>query len=181
MRSIHFQLAARATTTALSRTSEGQRVHLQIVDGEAGHLGFGECAPHAVAVHHGQVEHGRGHERLDGVAPADLERHHGVELPAEVLLHHGDGQRHGLGIGEPLLTDERRPHVGDDRHQVVVGQLGRVHEPAHHALPVELAHVEEGQVRAAAAARAEDPGPDGQALYLLRGHRSHRDLRIRTP
>ena len=89
MRSIHFQLAARATTTALSRTSARVSGYiLQIVDGEAGHLGLGERAPHAVAVDDGQVQQGRGHEGLDGVAAADLERHHGAELPAEVLLHH---------------------------------------------------------------------------------------------
>ena len=189
IRSIHFQLAARETTTALSRTSARVRGYIwQIVDGEAGHLGFGKRAPHAVGVHHRPVEHGRRHEGLDGVAAADLERHHGAERPAEVLLHHGDGEGHRLRVGEALLADEGSAHVGDDGHPVVVGQLGGIHELAHHPLPVELAHVQEREVGAAAAPGAENPGADGEALDLLDGDRSHqspvdsssRDSRTRT-
>jgi hypothetical protein len=164
----------------IPHVGEGQGIHPEIVDGEAGHLGLGVGAPHAVTVHHREVQHGRRHEGLDGVAPADFERHHGAELPAEILLHHGDGQGHRLRVGEPLLADERGTHAGAHRHQVIVGQLGRVHELAHHALPVELAYVEEGEVRAAAPAGAEDPRADGQALDLLHRHRSHRALLIRT-
>src|SRR6267142_1428782 len=50
------------------------------------------------------------------LAAPDLERHHGPELPAEILLHHGDGERHGLGIGEALLAHQRGAHVGAHRH-----------------------------------------------------------------
>ncbi len=89
IRSIHFQVAARATTTALSRTSARVSGYiLQIVDGEARHLRLGERAAHAVAVDHREVQHRGAHEGLDRVAAADLERHHGAELPPEVLLHH---------------------------------------------------------------------------------------------
>src|SRR5262249_4147391 len=78
-------------------------------------------------------------------------------------------------IGQPLLADQRGPHVGDHGHEVVVVELGGVHQLADDALLVELAHVEEGQVRAAAAAGAQDPGADGQALDLVHGDRSHQN------
>jgi hypothetical protein len=105
----------------------------------------------------------------------------GAELLAEVLLHHGDGQRHGLGIGEALLADQRRAHVGDHGDHVVVVQLGGVHQMARDTLSVELPHVEQREVRAAPAPGAQDPGADGQALDLIQGDRSHREGLIRTP
>ena len=164
---------ARDDHRVVADVGQGEGVHLEVVDGEAGHLGLGKRAPHAVGVHHRPVEHGRRHEGLDGVAAPDLERHHGAERSAQVLLHHGDGEGHGLRIGEAFLTDEGGAHVGDDGHQVVVGQLGGVHELAHHALPVEPAHVQEREIGAAAAPGAEDPGADGEALDLLGGDRPH--------
>ena len=39
-----------------------------------------------------------------------------------------DGERHRLGIGEALLADQRRAHVGDDGHEVVVRELGGIHQ-----------------------------------------------------
>ncbi len=176
IRSIHFQLAARATITALSRTSAS-------VSGYIGRSSMaklviwasGNARPMQSPSTTGTSSSAAGHERLDRVAAADLERHHRAELSAEILLHHGHGQRHRLGVGEALLADERRAHVGDDGDQVVVGQLGRVHQPAHDALPVELAHVQERQVRAAAAAGAQDPGADGEALDLVRGDGPHQN------
>jgi hypothetical protein len=119
---------ARHHHRVVADVGQGQRVHLQIVDGEARHLRLGERAPHAIGVDDRQVHQGGGHEGLDGVAAADLERHHGAELPAEVLLHHLDGERHRLGIREALLADERGAHVGDDGHEIVVRQLGGIHE-----------------------------------------------------
>src|SRR4030095_9589015 len=92
-----------------------------------------------------------------------------------MLLHHGDGQGHGLWIGEPLLADERGSHVGDHRHQVVVIQLGGVHQAARHPLLVELAHVEQREVGTAPAPGAQDPGADGEALDLVDGNGMHQN------
>ena len=62
------------------------------------------------------------------VAAADLDRHHRAEPPAEMLLHHADGARDVLRVGEPLLADERRAHVGDHRDEVVVGERQRIEQ-----------------------------------------------------
>src|SRR5205823_11694969 len=112
-------------------------------------------------------ERGR-HERLDRVAAADLQRHDGSEAATEVLLHHPHRMLDRARIGEALLADERRPHVGDDGDEVVVREVQRVHQPHDDAVAIETPHVEQREVRAAASARAEDPGPDGQRLDLGR-------------
>jgi len=65
-------------------------------------------------------------------------------------------------VGEPLLTDQRRPHVRDDRDPGIVGQLERRHQLDPVPLGIEPAHVEEPEIGAAAAAGAEDPGADRQ-------------------
>ena len=82
---------ARDDHRVVADVGQRQRIHAEIVDGEARHLGFRKRAAHAVTVDDGQVHHRRRHERLDRVAAADLERHHRAELPVEVLLHHLDG------------------------------------------------------------------------------------------
>ena len=131
MRSIHFQDAARATTTALSRTSASVSGYIwRSWMAKLVIWASGNARPMQSPSITGRSSIAARHEGLDGVAAADLERHHRAELPAEVLLHHGDGERHRLGVGEPLLAHQRRAHVGDDRHQVVVGELGGVHELA---------------------------------------------------
>src|SRR5437660_686757 len=160
------RLRARDDDGVVAHVGERERVHRQVVDREGGHLRLGEGAAHAVAVHHGQAEHGRGHERLDRVAAADLERHHGGEAPVQVLLHHPHRALDGARIGEPLLADQRRTHVGDDGHEVVVGEVHRIHQPHDHALAVEPAPVQQREVRAAAAAGAQDPGADRERLDL---------------
>src|SRR5438094_130012 len=160
------RLRARDDDGVVAHVGERERVHRQVVDREGGHLRLGEGAAHAVAVHHGQAEHGRGHERLDRVAAADLERHHGGEAPVQVLLHHPHRALDGARIGEPLLADQRRTHVGDDGHEVVVGEVHRIHQPHDHAVAVEPAHVQQREVGAAAAAGAQDPGADRERLDL---------------
>src|SRR5206468_3257824 len=89
-----------------------------------------------------------------------------AEATAEVVLHHPHRALDRARIGEPLLADERRAHVGDDGHAVVVGEVHRVHQPHDDAVAVEAAHVEQREVRAAAPAGAEDPGADGERLDL---------------
>src|SRR6266403_654334 len=160
------RLRARDDDGVVAHVGERERVHRQVVDREGGHLRLGEGAAHAVAVHHGQSEHGRGHERLDRVAAADLERHHGGEAPVQVLLHHPHRALDGARIGEPLLADQRRTHVGDDGHEVVVGEVQRIHQTHDHAVAVEPAHVQQREVGAAAAAGAQDPGADRERLDL---------------
>src|SRR5262249_16329177 len=59
--------------------------------------------------------------------------------------------------------------VGDDGHQVLVGEPGGIEEGDHHAPPVELLHVEEPRVGAPPAARAEDPRAEGERLDLRGG------------
>jgi hypothetical protein len=139
------------------------------VDGERGHLRFGERAAHAIAVDHRTIQQRGGHERLDRVAPADLERHDGAERPAQVFLHHGDGAGDRVRVGEPLLADQRGAHVGDDRDIVVVGQIHRIHERDDGALAIELPHVEQGEIGTAATAGAENPGADGERFDLFGG------------
>src|SRR6266480_3577676 len=170
---------ARHDHGVVANVGEREGVHAQVVDGEARHLRFGERAAHAVGVHDGQVEERRGHEGLDRVPAADLERHDGVETAPQILLHHRDGARDGARIREPLLAHKGRAHVRDHRHEVVVAERHRVHEPADGALAVELAHVEERQVGAAAAAGAEDPGADRERLDLGRGDGAERGHRVR--
>src|SRR6267143_3577370 len=160
------RLRARDDDGVVTHVGERERVHRQVVDCKGGHLRLGEGAAHAVAVHHGQAEHGRGHERLDRVAAADLERHHGGKAPVQVLLHHPHRALDRARIGEPLLADQGRAHVGDDGHEVGVGEVHRIHQPHDHAVAVEPAHVQQREVRAADAAGAQDPGADRERLDL---------------
>src|SRR5215468_10334759 len=107
-RSIHFQEAARATTTALSRTSTS--VSGYIVRSWIAKLvicASGNARPMQSPSTTGRSQLGRRHERLQRVATADLERHDRAEPPADELLHHCDGARDRVGIGEALLPDER--------------------------------------------------------------------------
>ncbi len=68
--------------------------------------------------------------------------------------------------------DERRPHVRDDRHTVVVGEILGIHERDDLAVSVELPEVQQRQVRAAAAAGAEDPGADRDRFDLVERNRA---------
>src|SRR5262245_12142912 len=176
----------------VANVRQRQGIHREVVNREAGHLRLGEGAAHAIGVDDGQAQHRGSHERLQRVAAADLERHDRVEVAAAVLLHHPHGARDRLRIGEPLLADQRRAHVRDDRHPCIVGQSHWVEQRAHDALAIELAHVQERQVGAASAAGAEDPGTDRQGLDLGRGdgtegHRTrmlssrHRDANADEP
>jgi hypothetical protein len=88
---------------------------------------------------------------------------------APPILHQRDGARQGATVGQPLLADQRRAHVGDDTHPIVIGKVGRVHELHAIAFAVEGAHVQQWQVGIAAAAGAEDPGADGQRFDVVGG------------
>ena len=111
----------------------------------------------------GNPEMRRRHQRLDAVAAADLQRHDGAELAAGIFLLDLHGAGDVAAVGEALLADQRRPHVRDDRHPIVVGEIERRHQLDPVPLGIEPAHVEEPEIRAAAAAGAEDPRPDRQA------------------
>jgi hypothetical protein len=94
----------------------------------------------------------RRHQRLDGIAAADLERHDPAELIAGVLLHQGHGAGDGAAVGQPLLADQRCSHVRYRGDPVVVGELVRRHELHARTLLVEGAHVQKPEIGAAAAA-----------------------------
>ena len=65
----------------------------------------------------------------DAVAAADLHRHHGAEFEAaECSSMHLDGAGDVAAVGQPLLADQRRAHVGDDGDPIVVGQIQRRHQ-----------------------------------------------------
>jgi hypothetical protein len=90
-----------------------------------------------------------------------------------VLLHVGDGARDGTAVRQALLADERRAHVRDGRDPIVVGEIVRLHQADSVPLGIESAHVEEPEIGAAAAARAEDPGSDGEGFDVVEGELSH--------
>ena len=109
----------------------------------------------------------RRHQRLDAVAAADLQRHDGAEFAARALLLHLYGAGDVAAVGEALLPDQRRPHVGDDRDEIVVGEVERRHQLDAVPRGIQPAHVEQTEIRAAAAAGAEDPGADCQRLDVV--------------
>ena len=71
-------------------------------------------------------------------------------------------------VGQALLTDQRRAHVGDDSDTIVVLKIQRRHQLHAIAFRVEPAQVEQGQIGAAAATGAEDPGADGKGLDIFK-------------
>ncbi len=78
---------------------QSKREHWQIGDGKAGHLCFRVGAAHGVGIDHGQAGHGGDQQRLERVAAADFDRHHGGEAATEVSLHHPDRLCGEGGIG----------------------------------------------------------------------------------
>ena len=83
------------------------------------------------------------------------------------LFHQLDRARDGAAVGQALLPDQRRAHVGHGGHPVVVGQLRRRHELHAMALLVEGAHVQQAEIGTAAAAGAQHPGADGQRFDVV--------------
>jgi hypothetical protein len=63
---------------------------------------------------------GRRHQRLDAVAAADFQGHRSAKFHAGMFLLHPHGAGDVAAVGEPLLADQRRAHIRDDRHPVVV-------------------------------------------------------------
>ncbi len=110
----------------------------------------------------------RRHQGLDAVAAADFQGHHGAELGAGIFLLHRDGAGDVAAVGKAFLTDQGRPHVGDDRDRVVVIEVEGGHQLDPMPLGIEPAHVEEAKIRAAAAAGAKDPGPDRKGFDIVR-------------
>ena len=86
---------------------------------------------------------------------------------AEVRLHAHDGLRQREAIGQPLLADQGRAHIGDRADPVVVLEVGRIHQLDPVAVLVERPHVEQWQVRIAAATSAQHPGADRQRLDVV--------------
>ena len=86
---------------------------------------------------------------------------------AGVLLHQRHGAGDGAAVGQPLLADQRRAHVGHGGDPVVVQKLVRRHELHAMALLVEGAHVQKAEIGAAAAAGAQDPGADGKRFDVI--------------
>ena len=109
----------------------------------------------------------RRHERPHAVGAADLHAHQRGEAPADVALHDRHGARQREAVGQPLLADQRRAHVGDGADPVVVGEVGGIHELHAMAVAIERAHVEQRQIGIAAAARAQHPGADGERFDVV--------------
>jgi hypothetical protein len=80
-----------------------------------------------------------------------------------------------VAIGEPLLANERCAHIRDYRHPILIGEGERRQQRHAMSLGIESAHVEQPEVRAAAATRAEDPGADRQRFDVVEGKFSHAD------
>ena len=126
IRSIHFQLAARETITALSRTSARLRGYIwRSWMAKLVIWASGNARPMQSASTTGRSSMAAAMKGWMALPPPISSDITARNRPAQVLLHHGDGEGHRLRIGQALLTHERRAHVGDDRHQVVVGQLAR--------------------------------------------------------
>jgi len=146
-RSIHFQgrhlLDDRLEA---AHVDGGKRIGHEIADGDARHLRLGVGTAHHVGVDHGAHEMRGGHQRLDGIASPDLERHDAAEGTARVLLMSATARAIGAAVSQPFLPDKGRAHVGDGGDPVVVGELVRRHQADAMAIGVESAHVEETQV-----------------------------------
>ena len=151
-----------------ARIVQGAGVGSQPADRDRSHLRLGEGAPHAIGVDDGYIEMGGRHQRLRAVAATDLDRHHGAEFEtAEFLLHlHRAGDV--AAVGQALLTDQRRPHVGNNSDTIVVVEIQRRHQLHAIALRVEPAQVEQAQIGTAAATGAENPGADSEGFDILK-------------
>ncbi len=145
----------------------GQRTRHEVANGDRGHLRLRIGPAHHVRIDHRTLQVRRRHQRLDRIATADLQRHDPAEAISRVALHQVHSPRDGAAVGEALLPDQRRTHVGNRGDPVVVGQLGRRHELDPVAFLVERPHVEQAEIGAAAAAGAEHPGADGQRFDVV--------------
>jgi hypothetical protein len=148
---------------------ERERIGAVAHDRERGVEDRREGSAHTVGVDHGTVQHGGREERLHAVAAADLDRHDGIETPAQIRLHRQHRPGDHAWVGEPLLADQWRAHLRDHRDQIVVGELQRVDQRDPAALTAELLDVEQAVIGIAAAAGAEDPGAGGEVLQLVLG------------
>src|SRR3954447_319200 len=98
-------------------------------------------------------------------APAEI-----VPTPVPAYRRWFDRSR-GTGdvaaIGETLLPDQRRAHVGHDRDPIVIGEVEGRDQLDPLPLGIQAPHVEEAEIRAAAAARAENPGADSETFDIV--------------
>ena len=181
MRSIHFQEAARATTTALSRTSA--RVSGYILRSWMAKLviwASGNARPMQSPSMTGRSSIAapmNGWIELPPPISRDMRarnfrpRYSSIMVTASAIVL-GSVSRSWPTSGAPMLeTTATRSSSASSEASMSWQTM---------PLPVELAHVEQRQVRAAAAPGAQDPGADGEALDLLRGHRSHQVSLIRS-
>ena len=72
-------------------------------------------------------------------------------------------------------ADQRRADAGHEGDPVVVGKVHRIQERDAHAVVVEAAEVEIGEIGIAAAASAEDPGAGRQRFELVAPDLAHQD------
>ena len=158
-----------------AHVAQAQRVHRQIADRKARHLRLGVGPPHGVGVHHRDPDLRRYQQRLQTVAPADLQGHHGAELAVEVLLHHGHCGGAVAWVVQAPWPTSGAPMLETTATRSSSVQVHRVHQREVVAVGVELAHVKVVEIGAAAAARAQDPGADGKRLDLLRGDEPHQN------
>ena len=119
-----------------------------------GHLRLRVSASHHVGINNWAPEMGGSHQGLDRIPTADLERHDAAEAIASVPFHQIDCTGDGAAVGQALLADQGRTHVGDCRDPFIVGKIGRRHELYAIALLIEGSHIQKAEVGAAPASRA---------------------------
>ncbi len=150
-----------------ARVIERAGIGAQAADRHRGHLRLGEGAAHAVRIDHRNAEMDGRHQRLHAVAAADLHRHHGCESDVVEFFLHAHGSGDAAAVGQALLSDQRRAHVGDDSDPVVVIEIERRHQLDPMAVGIEPAQIEQAEIGTAAAAGAQDPGADRQCLDVV--------------
>ena len=82
-------------------------------------------------------------------------------------FHRPDGACERARIAHPLDADQRRAHAARAGHQIVIGEVGRLHQLHAMAFLVERPHVQKRQIGIAAAAGAQHPGADGQQFDVV--------------
>ena len=102
-RSIHFHVADWLMTTSLPRGSiDVSGARRKIADRKTRHLRLGIGPAHGIGIDHRNAEMRRRQQRLHAVAAADLDRHHRLELAAEVLFHRRDGARNQPAVDQSV-------------------------------------------------------------------------------
>ena len=146
-----------------------QRTGRQVADRDAGHLRLRIGPAHHVGIDDRPVQMRRRHQRLDRIAAADLQRHDPSEVAAGMRLHQRHRPRDGAAVGQPLLSDQRRAHVGDRGDPIVIVEIVGRHELDAAAIGIQPTHVQQPEIGTAAAPGAEDPSPDSEGFDIVEG------------